>query len=114
MTSPTPTLKQVRPLAFILNVQMTIRPSDAEAFLAAIKPAYDAVLQEPECAFFNLGRRDPIHPLSGEPLNEDECVISFSEGWNCSLEWFREVQLKKEYYGPYMAVTQGMWVKPRE
>lgn len=110
-----PTLKQIRPLAFILNVQMTIRTSDAEAFLAAIKPAYDAVLKEPECAFFNLGQRHPLNPLTGEPsTGEGETVISFSEGWNCTLEWFREVQLKKEYYGPYQAATQPMYTKPRK
>lgn len=115
MTMTSPTLKQIRPLAFILNVQMTIRTSDAEAFLAAMKPAYDAVLQEPECAFFNLGQRHPLNPLTGEPsTGEGETVISFSEGWNCTLDHFRDVQLKKEYYGPYQAATQPMYTKPRK
>lgn len=110
-------LKKLQPLAFILNVQMTIKASDAAAFLAAIKPAYDAVLQEPECAFFNLGQRHPLNPLTGERNEseaEDEVVISFSEGWNCSLEHFRNVQLKREYYGPYQRVTQPMYTKPRK
>jgi len=112
-----PTLKKVQPLAFILNVQMTIKTSDAEAFLAAIKPAYDAVLQEPQCAFFNLGQRHPINPLTGErnaTEAEDETVISFSEGWNCTLEYFQQVQLQKEYYVAYRSVTTPMYTKPRE
>jgi hypothetical protein len=45
---------------------------------------------------------------------DDETVISFSEGWNCTLEYFKEVQLKKEYYGPYQAVTVPLYTKPRE
>jgi hypothetical protein len=117
MSTPTPSLKNVQPLAFILNVRMTVKTSDVPGFLAAIKPAYDAVLQEPQCAFFNLGQKHPLNPLTGErdsEVGEDESMISFSEGWNCTLEYFRDVQLKKEYYGPYQAVTMAMWTKPRE
>jgi hypothetical protein len=116
MPSP-PSLKHVSPLAFILNVRMTVKTTSVAAFLAAMKPAYDAVLQEPQCAFFNLGLRHPINPLTGERNTteaEDETVISFSEGWNCSLEWLKEVQLAKEYYVPYRAVTEKLLVKPRE
>jgi hypothetical protein len=117
MSTPTPNLKHVQPLAFILNVRMVVKTSDVPGFLAAIKPAYDAVLKEPECAFFNLGQKHPLNPLTGErdsEVGEDESMISFSEGWNCTLDYFRDVQLKKEYYGPYQAVTVGMWTKPRE
>ena len=117
MSSSPPTLKKIQPLAFILNVQMTVKTADVPTFLAAIKPAYDAVLQEPQCAFFNLGQRLPINPLTGErnaTEADDETVISFSEGWNCTLEYFKEVQLKKEYYGPYQAVTVPLYTKPRE
>lgn len=116
MSSP-PTLKKIQPLAFILNVQMTVKTADVPAFLAAIKPAYDAVLQEPQCVFFNLGQRHPINPLTGQrnaTEADDETVISFSEGWNCTLEYFKEVQLKKEYYAPYQAVTVPLYTKPRE
>lgn len=116
-SSSPPTLKKIQPLAFILNVQMTIKTANVPTFLAAIKPAYDAVLREPQCAFFNLGQRHPLNPLTGErnaTEAEDETVISFSEGWNCTLEYFKEVQLKKEYYGPYQAVTVPLYTKPRE
>ena len=116
MSSP-PNLKKIQPLAFILNVQMTVKTADVPTFLAAIKPAYDAVLQEPQCAFFNLGQRHPINPLTGErnaTEADDETVISFSEGWNCTLKWYREVQFKKEYYGPHMKAVEPMWTKPRK
>ena len=68
-SSSQPTLKRIQPLAFILNVQMTVKTADVSTFLAAIKPAYDAVLREPQCAFFNLGQRHPLNPLTGEVLN---------------------------------------------
>ena len=41
-------------------------------------------------------------------------MITFSEGWNCTLEWYKEVQFRKEYYGPHMKVAGGMWTKSRE
>jgi hypothetical protein len=115
----TPTVKKISPLTFILNAQFTIRKSDAPAFLAATKLVYDACLREPECLFYHVGRLDSIQPswLTELPEGngeEEECVITFSEGWNCTLEWYREVQFRKEYYGPHMKVAGGMWTKPRE
>lgn len=114
--SPAP-LKQIRPLAFILNVRMTILATDLSAFLTAIKPPYDAVIREPECAFFNLGVVEPFDPLTGGKSGDGgngEVVVSFSEGWNCSLEWFSNVQLKKEYYNEYREITVPMYRKPRK
>lgn len=122
MPPPTPQTKHLRPLAFILNVRMTLHPSSLPTFLAAIKPAYEAVLLEPECVFFNLGVREEVDLLgaseetSGEKKEDEEakCVVSFSEGWNCTLDWFRDVQLKRDYYGPYRAVTVPLLLEPRE
>lgn len=117
MTDSPAHLKQIRPLAFILNVRMTILAIDLSAFLAAIKPPYDAVIRESECVFFNLGVVEPFDPLTGGKLADDgkgEVVVSFSEGWNCSLEWFSNVQLKKEYYDEYRSITVPMYRKPRE
>jgi hypothetical protein len=117
-TQPTPTIKEIAPLSFILNAQFTIRKSDAPAFLAATKLVYDACLLEPECLFYHVGRLDSIQPTWLTELPEgdesEECVITFSEGWNCTLEWYKEVQFRKEYYGPHMKVAGGMWTKSRE
>lgn len=115
----TPPLKKVSPLSFILNAQFTIKKSDAPAFLAATKLVYDACLLEPECVFYHVGRLDAVQPSWLTELPEgtgesEECVITFSEGWNCTLEWYKNVQFRKEYYGPHMEVAGRMWVKPRE
>jgi hypothetical protein len=87
----TPTIKEIAPLSFILNAQFTIRKSDAPAFLAATKLVYDACLLEPECLFYHVGRLDSIQPTWLTELPEgdesEEVVITFSEGWNCTLEW---------------------------
>jgi quinol monooxygenase YgiN len=123
MTSPTaptpspPTIKKIAPLSFILNAQFTIKKSEVPAFLAATKLVYDACLHEPECLFYHVGRLDAIQPTWLTELPEEESkevVITFSEGWNCTLEWYKEVQFRKEYYGPHMKVAGGMWTKPRE
>jgi quinol monooxygenase YgiN len=112
-----PTIKKIAPLNFILNAQFTIKKSDAPAFLAATKLVYDACLREPECLFYHVGRLDAIQPtwLTELPEEEsEECVITFSEGWNCTLQWYKEVQFRKEYYGPHMKVAGVMWTKPRK
>ncbi|KAF2258431.1 hypothetical protein CC78DRAFT_549151 [Lojkania enalia] len=95
MVAPNPSLS--------LQVKITIAPSDAERFLEALKPAYDAVVAEPENVYFEVFR-DP----------ENGGVFKFVEHWNASMEWLVNVQLKKEYYKPYLAVTEPMFLKPRE
>lgn len=115
-TQPTP-VKKIDPISFILNAHFTIKKHDAPAFLAATKLVYDACLREPECLFYHVGRLDSIQPtwLTELPEEEsEECVITFSEGWNCTLEWYKEVQFRKEYYGPHMKVAGAMWTKPRK
>jgi hypothetical protein len=73
------------------------------------------------------------------PQNPGE--IRFIEHWNASVEWFatvsllytwtwkcrregadvnlkvlmkKQIQAQKDYYKPYQAVTEPMWIKPRE
>jgi hypothetical protein len=120
MSSPTPTtptIKEIAPLQFILNVTMTIKKSDTAAFLAITQETNNLALAEPSCVFFNFGRREPINDLTFETLeggDGDEVVFWWSEGWKCDLKWFREVQFRKEYYGPHMKAVEPMWVKPGE
>lgn len=66
--------------SFSLHVTITIDPSNIEKFFEALKPAYDAVIAEPECVFFE------VYQSSSEPG-----VIKFVENWNASLEWLMDV-----------------------
>lgn len=112
---PAPNLKEISPLQFILNVTMTVKASDADAFLAITQETNNLALAEPECLFFNFGRREPINDLTFEKVeggDGDEVAFWWSEGWKCDLKWFREVQFKKEYYGPHMKAVEPMWTKP--
>jgi len=63
-----------------LHVKYTVDPSNVSAFLAALKPAYDAVVAEPENIFFE------VYTSINEPG-----VIKFVENWNASIEWLMTV-----------------------
>lgn len=117
MSTPTTTTKEIAPLQFIINATMTVKATDAEAFLKITQETNNRALAESECVFFNFGRREPINDLTFEPLeggDGDEVVFWWSEGWNCTLKWYREVQFKKDYYGPHMKAVEPMWTKPRK
>ena len=101
------TPKSLDGLVFILNVQVTIKEANVDTWLAAFKQARDKVLAEPECLFFNLGRKLNIDPITQGPgdVPEGEVAISWSEGFKDGLDWFQSVQMKKDYYKPYMEVA---------
>jgi hypothetical protein len=64
-----------------LHVKITVAPENVEKFLEALKPAYDAVVAEPECTFFQV-----LH-------NQDEPgVFKFVENWDADLEWIMNVR----------------------
>ncbi|KAF2450456.1 hypothetical protein P171DRAFT_468766 [Karstenula rhodostoma CBS 690.94] len=86
-----------------LHVTFHVDPSNVAAILKALKPAYDAVIAEPECVFYE------VYQSADTPGR-----IKFVENWNASVEWFLEVQVKKEYYKEYIETTTPMWVKPRQ
>jgi quinol monooxygenase YgiN len=85
-----------------LHVHITVAPENAELFLSHLKPCYDVVSAEPECIFFEVFQ-NPAAP--GD--------FKFVETWNASPEWFQTVQLTKDYYKPYLAATEPLWIKPR-
>jgi quinol monooxygenase YgiN len=59
-----------------LHVTVTVAPENAERFLEALKPAYDAVIAEPECVFFEVFRSP-----------EEPGIFKFVENWNATKEW---------------------------
>ncbi|KAL4876535.1 hypothetical protein BJY04DRAFT_199852 [Aspergillus karnatakaensis] len=91
------------PRGFALHVSIFIAPENVPKFFEAFEPAYKKVAAEPECTLFEV-YQDPNSP--GE--------LSWVEHWTESLEWFMEVQVNRDYYAPYLAVTEPMFLKPRE
>ncbi|KAF2707230.1 hypothetical protein K504DRAFT_535755 [Pleomassaria siparia CBS 279.74] len=85
-----------------LHVHITIDPSNVEKFLEALKPGYEGVIAEPENTYFEV-----FH----NPENPGE--FKFVENWNGTKEWFMNVQMKKPYYEPYLAITEPMFIKER-
>jgi quinol monooxygenase YgiN len=86
-----------------LHVTVYIAPENIDHFFAAFKPVFDKVITEPECLFFEVFQNP------GEPGK-----ISWVEDWSKSPEWFLEDQITKDYYKDYLAVTEPMFLKPRE
>jgi|TARA_R110002003_G_scaffold112_5_gene9581 quinol monooxygenase YgiN len=68
--------------SFSAHVTLTIAPANIPAFLVALKPAYDAVIAEPENVFFQILQ----HP-------QKPGVFRFIETWNMSVEKFMTVRL---------------------
>jgi len=64
----------------ILTVKIHISPEDVESFFSHFQSAFDAVMKEPECRYFVVGE-DVQNPG----------VITWTEGWTESVEWFMGV-----------------------
>jgi hypothetical protein len=94
----------------MLQVKVHIAPSSIDEFWSAFRPIYDIVLAEPELLYFVIGtgvpapEADPSAPV----------VLSWTEGWSKDVNWLVNVQLKKEYYKPYLERTEKMFVKERK
>ena len=87
-----------------LHVTYYINPKDLDAFLEAIKPAWDGVVKEPNFRFFDL--------FTGPNKEDPEILeIQLVELWECTPEWFMAEQMTKPYYGPYLETTKAMHVK---
>ncbi|KZF20326.1 hypothetical protein L228DRAFT_285045 [Xylona heveae TC161] len=83
-------------------VTVEVDPSNADKFLAAMRPCYEGCAKESELIFFHVFR-DEDHPG----------VFHFIEYWAKDRKWFEEIQMNKDYYHPYSEITQPMWIKPR-
>ncbi|TFK35582.1 hypothetical protein BDQ12DRAFT_688005 [Crucibulum laeve] len=86
----------------ILHNTLHIDPTKIDEYLKHLRPAWKAVCAEPECDFFEVST-NPQEPG----------VYRFTEGWNASLEWLITIQANKEYYKPYLAATEPLYIKPR-
>ncbi|KAH9212860.1 hypothetical protein DL95DRAFT_524799 [Leptodontidium sp. 2 PMI_412] len=89
-------------VAFILQVKVTFDPKDRDTFLKYFKPAYDAVIAEPECAYFFIG----------ENIQEPG-VFRWTEGWTKDIAWFMAEQINKPYYEPYLKATEPLFTSER-
>ena len=86
-----------------LEVTVHLEPSSVPEFLALLRPAYESVIAEPECTFFEVFV-DPASPG----------VVHWVEGWSKDANWLMGVQMRKDYYKPYLAATEKMFVKDRK
>ncbi|KAI0452918.1 hypothetical protein F5B21DRAFT_505826 [Xylaria acuta] len=86
-----------------LHVTVYIAPENIGRFFDAFKPVFDKVTAEPECLFFEV-YQDPQEPSK----------LSWVEDWSKSPEWLLQHQITKDYYKEYLAITEPMFLKPRE
>ncbi|KAI0400635.1 hypothetical protein F4802DRAFT_584019 [Xylaria palmicola] len=85
-----------------MHVTVTIRPEDAMHFFALFKPVFDQAIAEPECIFFEV--------YAGAPAGR----ISWVEDWTRDPQWYLDHQLTKDYYREFLALTEPLYVAPRE
>jgi len=67
-------------VSFILQIKVTIDPKDRTTFLEHFKPVYEAVVNEPECAYFFIGENA-----------QEPGVFRWTEGWTKDVNWFMTV-----------------------
>ncbi|KAH6668664.1 hypothetical protein F5X68DRAFT_52770 [Plectosphaerella plurivora] len=91
------------PKPISLHVTVWIDPANIPAFFEAFKPVFDACVAEPELLFFE------VYQSPDEPGK-----LHWVENWNATREWLMEVQIAKPYYKEYFAITEPMFIKPRE
>ncbi|ETN46615.1 uncharacterized protein HMPREF1541_00801 [Cyphellophora europaea CBS 101466] len=87
----------------ILNVKIFIAPERVEEFYRHFRPAFEAVMAEPQCRYFVVSE-DPQNPGT----------LSWTEGWTEDVQWLMQNQLTKPYYKPYLEATEPMFLKERE
>ncbi|KAF6808184.1 C6 finger domain-containing protein [Colletotrichum sojae] len=112
--------------AFYITIY--VAPENVEKFLEESKSVFEKIKAEPGLVFFEM------YQTAGEPG-----TISWVEKWSESIQWLMEVgesrshllitvqeyfanpyrseyqnQMTKPYYPEYFAVTEPMYVKPRE
>ncbi|KAI7785984.1 hypothetical protein LA080_005645 [Diaporthe eres] len=108
-----------------VHITITIDPSNNEAFLEALKPTFDAATKEP------LNTSMEVFQDANTPG-----VFRIVENWNASIDYMmnvgasyllggpmripkltyggEQVQRNKDYYKPYFAATEPMYLKPLE
>lgn len=91
----------------ILTVRIYVPVAKHAEFFALFQPAFDKVMAEPECRFFFVAK-----PKPDTPDYDPEC-ITWMEGWTKDVDWLMSVQIKKDYYEPYMTETAKMFSKPQ-
>jgi quinol monooxygenase YgiN len=99
---PSPTPPQPKPRLF-LHISFHISPADIPAFLDALRPCWQAFVNEPECLYFDV-TQDPQNPGH----------LRFVEGWDASREWFLKEQMRKAYYTPFFEAIKPMELEQRE
>ncbi|KAF2137733.1 uncharacterized protein K452DRAFT_312113 [Aplosporella prunicola CBS 121167] len=86
-----------------VQIKITIDPSNNDAFLKALKPVFDRIVEEPANTFFEVFQ-DARQPG----------VFKLIENWNASTEDVMKHPQTKDYLKLYFAATQPMHTKPLE
>ncbi|KIY64836.1 hypothetical protein CYLTODRAFT_445733 [Cylindrobasidium torrendii FP15055 ss-10] len=89
-----------------VNAVIVIASADLEEFWKGFEDVFNKVIAEEECTLFERSYQ--------EDKENDEVIIRLFEAWTGTVEWFREVQMNKPYYKPYLEATQKLWRRDHE
>jgi quinol monooxygenase YgiN len=91
-----------REAAYVLTVQLHIKPHCVEDFARELSALRRVIEQEPDCLYFDA-LQNMEHPHT----------ILLVEAWT-SRDYFEQVQLKRPYYAPYLERVRPMWAQDRK
>ncbi|KAL4919195.1 hypothetical protein BDW62DRAFT_200076 [Aspergillus aurantiobrunneus] len=88
-----------------IHVTVLIAEHNLGKWFEAARPAFERLIAEPECTFFEIYQsQDNPGELSWV------CIVGMAYG---GIAWIL-VQLKKDYYEPYLRITEPMFLKSRQ
>ncbi|OCK76158.1 hypothetical protein K432DRAFT_306988, partial [Lepidopterella palustris CBS 459.81] len=94
-----------------IHVTITVAPDSSSAFLSALASLLDQMEKERESTYFEVSQNP-----------EQAGQFRLVENWACDKKRMIEislrdhtcVQMKKEYYKPFLEMTEPLYIQPRK
>ncbi|PYH43336.1 putative quinol monooxygenase [Aspergillus saccharolyticus JOP 1030-1] len=86
-----------------LQVRVWVAEEDVDKYFAALGSVFYKIARESACTLFEVYQSQ-----------ENQGEILIIKNWNASKEWVLNVAMKRPYLAEYHAITEPMFLKPKE